>query len=779
MNKRKHGDLKKEITTFKNSNLIEPEIPVVRKAKMSFKCPISIDTVFKLDSINPKDVKLFYESRNNLTPFKDLGTGCFNKWKESYIDNRIFIGFIIYSQVFPMLLKTRIKLNSPSYHYSVLDDKTDRGGIKLSERLYASNRLKKMVTDTLFMGVKSIESKNVLEFMNIDFDEEDERYRFFTKREFSMIYSSRGTVGSSSVYTSCSIILNLLWFCVCVLGRPVSLQSIILPITVTEREILENRFRCPCEFFDGAIKGYITNWGSEVFSVISSAWEHKNIDYLILDTSTSRRYIENLFPADAYSVFKATMSTSDLDTIRNLVSSYKINCKHGVDSGAIVGVFDVLKDKADEMIGTLDERDLGSIFVTFGEKACLDVKNETHKFNTMFDLCISNKISGIVSHLDKVNWSIRKRTKLEMNIKSNMDPAGITKKIECQEMLDPRDPESTEKMLFMLKSLCGQVWKPLKSIIDDLDETLVNPILFLQLCDSRFDELYRHMVLSGVKYSDIANLYIILVLSFSYQRSQVIRQSTVDEFTLVPDKSKYKLDFKRRRFKTSISGGKGSSLPVSHFELSSQQSMIVKFISCIGHKFTNLESFDQTRNLLLNSSGENWTQYDISSRVKYIGIQWLGISNFSMHRCRTFWSTSALENGQIDSSNIDDFSSFLQVSTKTMQNSYMSASANSTAHKVGLHVLGKVSNAACIGDVSEKGSRPFGKKLNAKRLIFVDLIKTSLVQVPMPRKLFRELVYKRDCGTLGVGEQWFAWDNTYFHDDDERLFVRFVSNISK
>ncbi|CAM9518495.1 unnamed protein product, partial [Ectocarpus sp. 13 AM-2016] len=101
-----------------------------------------------------------------------------------------------------------------------------------SSSVVTRERLKRTgFISSVFMGlphsVDTSDTSTILAYMNTDFDEEDERFRFFTEREFSVIFSQRGQVGSSFVYTSCSMALSLLWFATAVLSRPCCLESII------------------------------------------------------------------------------------------------------------------------------------------------------------------------------------------------------------------------------------------------------------------------------------------------------------------------------------------------------------------------------------------------------------------------------------------------------------------------------------------------------------------------------------------------------------------------
>ena len=773
------------VTTLDNMAFDEKDMAGSKThTKMTFRCPVTIDNVFSAPT--PTQVKVFYESRSSEgKPFDHLPRGEKLAWTESFHDNKTLMGFIVYAQLFPKLLQNRIKLNASTYHWAELDNSSEKGRTKLEQRRNAVDRLKRNgFMRSVFVGLpyRVDTSANILAFMKMDVEEEDERFRFFTKREFSMIFSKRGQVGSSSVYASCSMALSLLWFATAVLARPCCLESIILPLSVTERRTMEQRFKCPPHFFDGPIRSFQTNW-KDVFAAIDT--HHRNINYTLLEKACEHKYVEGVHVADVYAVFRATMTApDDTNSIAALVRSYKQHSKHGVESGAIVGAIDVIRDKPVETIGKIDGGVLGSIFSSYGERACLKVQAECNKLedgSSLFDDSVSNKLNEILARFDCELLKARKKDKVERVVAANMDSAGMNKKIEGGKMLDPTDPKSIELMHAMLKTLSGQVWKPLKNLIGKaLGASLEHPAAFLRITREEGEQLYKHVLTAGVTYTDIANLCTLLLLTFSFQRSQVLRESTIDEFVLVPNATHYKFSFKNRRFKTASSGGASSAPPVSHFMLSPDQSMITRFIATVGHMYCGIQCLDnEARRLFVNSEGQSWTQKDISSRFKRIGMHWLGISNFGPHVCRTFWSTHALNSGQISGSNLEDFSSFLQVSSTTLRNSYMAAAANTAAHTVGNEVLGAVVSSACTGETTEKGARPYGKKLSARRLEFAGDIRASLAKYSgNGRLLFRALLQKRNASQLVEGETWFRWENTFFSQSDERLFQRFVDKIN-
>ncbi|CAM9961939.1 unnamed protein product [Pylaiella littoralis] len=399
---------------------------------MTFRCPVTIDNVFTAPTAT--QVKVFYESRSSKgKPFDHLPEGEKLAWTESFHDNKTLMGFIVYTQLFPKLLQNRIKLNAATYHWAHLDNSSEKGRIKLEQRRNAVDRLKRNgFTRSVFMGLpyRVDTSAHILAYMKMNVDEEDERFRFFTKREFSMIFSKRGQVGSSSVYASCSMALSLLWFATGILARPCCLESIILPLSITERRAMEQRFKCPPQFFDGPIQSFQTNW-KDVFAAIDT--HHRNINYTMLEKACEHKYIKGVHIADVYAVFRATMTApDDMNSIAALVRSYNQHAKHGVESGAVVGVIDVIRDKPVEAIGKIDGGVLGNIFSTYGERACLKVREACSGLeggSSLFDDSVSNKLNEILAHFDCELWKARKKDKVERVVATNMDPAGMNKRL--------------------------------------------------------------------------------------------------------------------------------------------------------------------------------------------------------------------------------------------------------------------------------------------------------------------------------------------------------------
>jgi len=748
------------------------------RTKISFKPAVTLKNVF--DRPTESQVKIFYHARNHSgVSYDRLSDAEKMVWTESLHDNSCLIGYFVYSQLLPCAADNRTKLGLGSAHWNELNGSTDRA--RLDQRRAAYDRLRRKGSAfSAFHGLPySVDmTTNVLDYMGIHFEQSDSRHRFFLSREFAMTSSEHGKSNASSVYTSCSKALALLYFAVVTLGRPCCLESVVLPLTVTERSVLEQTWGCPGRHLDGPINKFQTNW-REVFRAIGTP--HRNINYVCIEKATEESYIGGIHVADCFALYNATrMAPGDTKTITAMVNHYRLNSKIGVETGAVVYVLDVLREKPMEAVGKIDGSVLGAITSTYGQQVSLDVQARCLGLQagaySLFDSSVSNKLGEIIKHTDMTLLKARKRLKVELKVNDNLDPADMNKKISQGKMLDPCDPVSSEKMHAMLQGLSGVVWRPLKALIGEaLGASTEHPSAFLRISEKEARQLYEHAGRKGMGYADVANLCILLVLSNSFQRSQVLREAPLNEFGLSPDGTHYRQTFKRP-FKTA--GASRGSLPVSHFNLSPGQSMMVHFIAVVGHRFCNANMQDDQRNLFLNSKGQAWAQPDIGSRAKKIGAHWLGLPNFCVHTCRTFWATAALNSGQVGPSNIDEFSSFLQVSSATLRTSYMSAAGNSQAHVIGKSVLGGVVDSACNVEISENGDGPQGTKLRRIRLEFLAEIRASLLKYSGNGKhLFRDLVKKRKVGQLGESEKWFRKENTFWKDDGERVFLRFLGGV--
>ncbi|CAM9106238.1 unnamed protein product [Ectocarpus sp. 13 AM-2016] len=111
----KISKLKKPVTDLDKPGFDESEVTVPKThARMNFRCPVTIETVF--DAPTEEQVAEFYVSScPDGKSFSHLSPSEKKDWGKSLHDNTTLMGFIVYSQLLPSLLKNRIKLNSATY----------------------------------------------------------------------------------------------------------------------------------------------------------------------------------------------------------------------------------------------------------------------------------------------------------------------------------------------------------------------------------------------------------------------------------------------------------------------------------------------------------------------------------------------------------------------------------------------------------------------------------------------------------------------------------------
>ncbi|CAN0214640.1 unnamed protein product [Pylaiella littoralis] len=283
---------------------------------------------------------------------------------------------------------------------------------------------------------------------------------------------------------------------------------------------------------------------------------------------------------DAYGLFKATRSApGDAERIATLFRAYTEKTKYGIECGPMVGSLDIIRQRPVDSVGRMDGSVLGSIHLTYGERAGVAAKaarNTPQGGPTLFDASVGAKLTEIMAHFDRQLWKTRKRLKMANTVSTNLDPAGLNKKVDGGRMLDPTDPKAVEMMYDMLKGVCFGVWHPLKSLIgEELGASMEHPSAFLKISNQEAELLYEHAKNKGVLYSDVANICVLLALSNCFQRSQVMREATMNEFALVPDGTHFRHTFKDRTWKTATASASSGALPISRFEMSEDQSMMI------------------------------------------------------------------------------------------------------------------------------------------------------------------------------------------------------------
>lgn len=722
--------------------------PVEASAKVKFKTPFTLETVFGPEP-GLEDFRLFTANRG--VNLESLSEADKSLWKKSWTENRVLCGYIVFAVVFPAYIKRRTKLRDANTHWVDLSDKEkSKGKSKMEQRQKAKEMMDSMTASSCFRGTSSMIHPDILvwDFLGL------ERNDLFLTRDFTP---------NSSAHASCAAILSHLWFSTTVLGRPCSLDSVVVPIRGEETTRLAHLG------ITGKVSAFQVDWKHDVFSKLPGYF-HDNIAGLFLERLTSDSHVD-VYPSDVFLLYKARLKGGSGGSVGAMSSAHNL---------VVVPCFDTLLSNTDSC--QLDALDLSAISLDFGEEAASQVK-ATGTVG-VFSASMGRKMSEAIKVFSESHLLVRRSVNNRMKIIQCQDPGGMKKKLAGGRLLDPRVKHNVDAVKDMIRQISAMTWTPVKSMLFKLVDGL-NPDMddvelctaFLKIGGSSGDE-FRRKAHGVVTQADVSNVCFLLFLTMSFQRSQVLRDSTLSEYIPTRDGVGYTLSIERA-IKTTGSNNDGYS-PMRQFDLTPSQSLMVHFIKIVGHRRGD-------QRLLVNERGGDMTQSNLGARFKAIGKAYLGLPNLSPHCMRTFFASHLVDSGLVSEKDLNEIGSFLQVSSKTLRTAYIASSTNTASHKIGKRALGDVMDSGGKSKKTPKmssettfdvGSRPMGKHLAKARDVYRDDILRSVKAYKDPVECFKALVQHREEGCLKENDKWFQFSKSYFSDSDCKFFVRFVRSRS-
>lgn len=419
----------------------------------------------------------------------------------------------------------------------------------------------------------------------------------------------------------------------------------------------------------------------------------------------------------------------------------------------------------------------------FGQKAAEEVKS-TESVG-VFSASMGRKMNEAIKCFSEDHVLVRRFVNNRLKVVQCQDPGGIKKKLSGGRILDPRIGKNVDAVKDMIKQISVRTWSPIKAILFKVIGEVINPDMDeAEMCTAFLGVAYDSGIKSkaknhGVSMVDVSNVCFLLCLTMSFQRSQVLRDSTVREYVSTRDGHGYTLSLDRE-IKTTGADSNGYT-PVREFEMTPSQSMMVHFIKIVGNRRGG-------QRLLVNERGGNMTQSNLGFRYKAIGKAYLGIPNLSPHAMRTFFASHIVDSGAVDEKDLNELGSFLQVSAKTLSQAYVAGSTNTESHRIGKRVLGDVMDSGSrkmskggVKDVKDFDveSRPKGRQLASARDVYKDNILASVARYKNAKACFTALVDQRKEGCLQKKDNWFEFRKSFFSDDDGKFFLRFVQSRAK
>lgn len=717
------------------------------RTKVKFKTPFTLETVFGLDP-GLDDLILFTMNRG--VNFKSLSEVDKRLWKRSWRENRVLCGYLVVAVVFPAYLKRRIKLRDAETHWVTLDDTTLKGKCKLEWREKSMDIVESMTASSCFRGTSDLIHPTVLARDFLGLNKTDEGVLFFIKRDFAR------TSKNSSAHASCAAILSHLWFVTTVMGRPCSLDSVVVPVRGEEMSRLENLE------ISGKVTAFPVDWQSDVFFKLPG-YSHEKIAGLFLERLTSDSYVD-VYPTDVFLTYKARMK-----------GGYeKVNpgAKSSAYNLCVVPCFDTLLSKTDTC--QIDVLDISAIALDFGEEAARQVKS-TESVG-IFSASMGLKMNETIKMFSENHVLVRRSVNNRLKVLRGLDPGGIKKKLSGGRLLDPRVKANVDSVKDMIDQIFARTWAPIKNVlfrlVDELSPDVDDDAMckaFLNIGDDwNFQKRAKNL---GVTMVDVSNVCFLFCLTMSFQRSQVLRDSLVREYIPTRNGVGYTLSIERE-IKTSGADSNGYS-PVREFELTPSQSTMVHFIKVVGNRRGDMR-------LLVNERGGDMNQSNLGARFRSIGKAYLGVPNLSPHCMRTFLASYAVDSGAVDQKDLNELGSYLQVSAKTLRTAYVASSTRTESHRIGKRafqdVISSGGKSRKVSRVYDTGSRPKGKQLAKARDVYKEDILGSLARYKDASACFKALVEQRKEGCLQKKDEWFEFRNCFFGDDDFKFFVRFIQS---
>ena len=735
------------------------------QAQVKFKTPFTLDTVFGADP-GLDDLELFAQSRG--VNYRSLSEDDKTLWTTSWRENRFFCGYLVMAVVFPAYLKRRIKLRDAETHWVNLDERTPKGKARLKQRRVCLDMVESMRAFSCFRGTSNIihPEVRVREFLGLN--HEDEGVQFVRCRDFA-----RDSSKNSSAHASCAAILSHLWFVTTVLGRPCSLDSVVVPIRGEEMSRLSYLGIC------GKVSAFPTDWQSDVFPKLPGYF-HDKIAGLFLERLTSDSYLDQ-YPCDAFLLYKSKMKTS---STTSLTTSSQDNIhpgsKQSAHNLAVVPCFDTLLSRTNSC--DLDALDISSIEVEFGTEAAKNVRR-TESVG-VFSASMGRKMNEAIKLFSEEHVLVRRFVNNRLKVVQCGDPAGLKKKVSRGRLLDPRVGKNVDAVKDMIHQISDRTWVPIKRVIfklvDELnpgmdDEEMCKIFLEVGSTVDEQEDFQRRAKKIGVTTVDVSNVCFLFFLTMSFQRSQVLRDSMVREYIPTRDGHGYTLSIDRE-VKTTGADASGFT-PCREFDLTHSQSMMVHFIKLAGGRKGDSR-------LLVNERGGKMTQNNLGARYRLIGHKFLGISNLSPHAMRTFFASHIVDSGKVHEKDLGLIGSYLQVSAKTLASAYVAGSTNTESHKIGKRALSDIMSSGASGarkmsrgDAAfDTGARPKGRQLAKSRDVYKDNILKTVARYKNANECFRALVEQRGKGFLQKDDEWFEFKNSFFGDEDAKFFVRFVQS---
>ncbi|KAG5186272.1 hypothetical protein JKP88DRAFT_272564 [Tribonema minus] len=708
--------------------------------------------------------------------FTDLDAGMKDSWCVRVASLHAAIAYGVWTILVPYYVADRARNGTRAVHWRPLQQDSK---IR-AERMQAYTTLKAVVAADYVNG--AAKDTKLLDYYDWSLDHDDERLRYFQERDFSVEgdSASAGATSTQTIRGVASTFVRTMWAAVIVLGREPHPISAIRPLTAKEWCVLVKGHGVPEDLLPGTRVVPPPNY-AELASNDNTFRGCKEFGFL--SAITGDAFYSDIFMSRVFFVMRALKVAWE-------------NKSEGVDRNDLCGqVFHASSENTTcgfnnniaSVFGALHKSDLAWLD-TSGQALTYSVYKFLDTFREDF-LCTRRKLRADVA------------------VSRALDRGGLNAKRAAGRLPDTEDDGLREMMRMLVKQIWGPTWRSVIQPWLRKHDLPAEAQAFLLTSASALEEggIVKFADTKDFTRQDAERVQLLLMLHFSCLRSQVWRDSVVEEYELREGRYSLKMT---RAFKTAACGDDGGLPHLAKWDLSETESALVHTVLTLCRPLLATGA-KRTSRMFLDAAGAPITQRYIEAKVASVGAEWLGVPRLGPHSLRNMWISWMVNSGLVAEEDFDSLAAYVQVSRCTMLESYVCPSHNGPAQRVGKLLRDGGSNAsvtAAVGaaetgaasdtasddtsptdtsttsedmDVEDGGGtgKPYGKALGAKRKEFKDSIMLAVTAHGGDvKQAFEALATKRRLGQLGAQEQWFRSDVTYFRDTDLPAFKKICSS---
>ncbi|KAG5187165.1 hypothetical protein JKP88DRAFT_307933 [Tribonema minus] len=604
---------------------------------------------------------------------------------------------------------------------------------------------------------------------------DDERLRYFLDRDFSVEGDSAEAGGTStqSIRGVASTFVRSLWTACIVLGREPHPLSAIRPLTAKEWMVLVHGHSVPEDLLSGTRIVPPLNY-AELAADPDTFKPCK--EYTFLCSITEDAFFSDIFISKAFFLMRARRVAEECTTegvnrdelLRQVFEATSDSTTAGYNNN-LASVFGAIERSGAERYRP-DAMDIAAIraYMPSADLAWLDTSGQA----------LTYSVKMFIDAFRDTFLTTRRRLRADVTVSRALDRGGLKSKKAAGRLPDAEDDGLCDMMRALRKQIWSRVWTSViapwlraHALPQDLQS-------FMNTYATAAEEgnIIKFADSKGFTRYDAERVQLLLMLHLSCLRSQVWRDSVIEEYELSKRDGKvfYTLHV-TRAFKTASCQDDG--IPqLAKWDLSETESALVHcvLLLCRPMLATGAKS---TARMFLDAAGAPVTQRWIETKVAEVGQEWLGVPRLGPHSLRTMWVSWMVNSGLTTEEDFNSLAAYVQVSRCTMLETYVTPSHNGPAQRVGqLMRDGGLNSHVPPPTAPAKGADDRSEQDEECDTSTADTASTAAASDTTEEQIdggaFDALVTKRKHGQLGAQEQWFREDVTFFRDLDLPAFKK-------